>query len=166
MSSLNKVQLMGRLGADPEIRRTHAGDPIVNMRIATSEVWRDKNSGERRERTEWHTVVIFNERLCKVAEQYLHKGDLVFVEGMLCTRSWEGQDGQRRYSTEVVLKAYNGELLLMPKGGGGRPGASSPDDYGRESGRSDRGDGSGAGQSSQPDMSPGMREALDDEIPF
>lgn len=166
MSSINKVQLMGRLGADPEIRRTHAGDPIVNMRIATSEVWRDKNSGEKRERTEWHTVVIFNERLAKVAEQYLKKGNLVFVEGMLCTRSWEGQDGQKRYSTEVVLKAFNGELILMPQGSGGRPGASSPDDYGRESGRRETGgETSSSSPSSRSDMSPGMRD-LDDEIPF
>jgi single-strand DNA-binding protein len=158
MSSLNKVQLLGRLGADPEIRRTTAGDPIVNMRIATSEVWRDKNSGEKRERTEWHTVVIFNDRLAKVAEQYLKKGNLVFVEGMLCTRKWQDANGQDRYSTEVVLKQFNGDLILMPQGSGGRPGASSPDDYGRESGR--EGGSQATGQSGD------MSRDLDDEIPF
>lgn len=153
MSSLNKVQLMGRLGADPEVRATNSGDKVVTMRIATSETWRDKNSGERKERTEWHTVVVFNQPLAKIAEQYLKKGNLVFVEGMLCTRKWQDQNGQDRYSTEVVLKAYQGELILMPNGER-RQGASSPDDYGQETTR----------QTSQ--MSPGMAEALDDEIPF
>lgn len=153
MSSLNKVQLMGRLGADPEVRATNSGDKVVTMRIATSETWRDKNSGERKERTEWHTVVVFNQPLAKIAEQYLKKGNLVFVEGMLCTRKWQDQNGQDRYSTEVVLKAYHGELILMPNGER-RQGASSPDDYGQETTR----------QTSQ--MSPGMAEALDDEIPF
>lgn len=156
MSSLNKVQLLGRLGADPEVRRTAAGDPIVNLRLATSERWTDKNSGEKKERTEWHTVVIFNGKLCEVAEKYLKKGHLVFVEGMLCTRQWEGQDGQKRYSTEVVLKAYSGELILMPNGES-RSRAGSPDDYGAETGRSER-------QTTR-DTNPG-RNALDDEIPF
>jgi single-strand DNA-binding protein len=159
MSSINKVQIMGRLGADPEVRRLNNGDICVNMRLATSEVWRDKNTGEKKERTEWHTVVIFNQNLAKVAEQYLKKGNLVYVEGMLCTRSWEDQAGQKRWSTEVVLKAFNGDLVLMPQGSGGRPGASGPDDYGQESGRTER---------SQPvkPLSAGEREMLDDEIPF
>lgn len=162
MSSINKVQIMGRLGADPEIRRMNNGDPIVNMRLATSEVWRDKNTGDKRERTEWHTVVIFNKHLCKVAEQYLKKGHLVFVEGMLCTRSWEDQGGQKRYATEVVLKAFAGDLVLMPQGGGGgRQGAAGPDEYGRESSR--------AGQSSEASRDNDDRayeRDLDDEIPF
>ena len=157
MSSLNKVQLLGRLGAEPEVRRTQAGDPIVNLRIATSERWTDKNSGEKKERTEWHTVVIFNGKLCEIAEKYLKKGNLVFVEGMLCNRQWEGQDGQKRYSTEVVLKAYSGELILMPNGDS-RSRAGSPDDYGAETGRSER------RESGNPP--PAGRNALDDEIPF
>jgi len=160
MSSINKVQLMGRLGADPEVRRLQSGDPIVNMRLATSEVWRDKNTGERHERTEWHTVVIFNKNLCKIAEQYLKKGHLVFVEGMLCTRSWEDQAGQKRYATEVVLKAFGGEIVLMPQGNG-RQGAAGPDDYGRESIRGDRAGGASAGA----DDGSYSRD-LDDEIPF
>jgi single-strand DNA-binding protein len=160
MSSINKVQLMGRLGADPEVKRLNSGDAMVNMRIATSEVWRDKNSGEKRERTEWHTVVIFNQNLAKVAEQYLKKGNLVYVEGMLCTRKWQDQNGQDRWSTEVVLKAFSGALVLMPQGSG-KPGASGPDDYGSESGRTER-------QASPParQLSPGERDVLDDEIPF
>lgn len=163
MSSINKVQIMGRLGADPEIRHMNNGDPIVNMRLATSEVWRDKNSGEKRERTEWHTVVIFNKHLCKVAEQYLKKGHLVYVEGMLCTRSWEDQGGQKRYSTEVVLKAFGGELVLMPQGNGsgGRPGAGGPDDYGRETSRSDR-----SSETSRGNDDRSYGRDLDDEIPF
>lgn len=154
MSSLNKVQLMGRLGADPEIKRLNSGDLCVHLRLATSETWKDKNSGERKERTEWHTVVIFNQQVAKIAEQYLKKGHLVFVEGMLGTRKWQDQNGQDRYSTEVVLKAFNGELILMPNGE--RRGASGPDDYGQQSGRSEQ---------RQPEQSPGMRE-LNDEIPF
>lgn len=164
MSSINKVQIMGRLGADPEIRHMSSGDPIVNMRLATSEVWRDKNSGEKRERTEWHTVVIFNKHLCKVAEQYLKKGHLVYVEGMLCTRSWEDQGGQKRYATEVVLKAFAGDLVLMPQGngnGGGR-GAGGPDDYGRESSRADR----PSETSSRGNDDRSYERELDDEIPF
>lgn len=158
MSSLNKVQLLGRLGADPEIRRSNASDAIVNLRIATSETWRDKSSGEKRERTEWHQVVIFNQHLAKVAEQYLKKGNLVLVEGMLCTRKWQDQNGQDRYSTEVVLKAFNGDLILMPQGGEGRRSASSADDYGQQSGRSS---GAGTGNSAS-----SYAADLDDEIPF
>jgi single-strand DNA-binding protein len=160
MSSLNKVQLMGRLGADPEVRRVQStGKPIVNMRLATSEVWRDKQTGERKERTEWHTVVIFNERICGVAEQYLKKGHLVYIEGMLATRKWQDQSGQDRWSTEVVIKEFQGELKLMPQGNG-RQGASSPDDYGSETGRSERSSGASTGGS------PDFGNELDDEIPF
>jgi len=160
MSSVNKVTLMGRLGADPEIRRLNSGDSVVSVRVATSETWRDKASGERRERTEWHTVVIFNQNLAKVAEQYLKKGHLVYVEGMLCTRKWEDQQGQARYSTEVVLKAFNGELVLMPNGQGGRPAAESQEVYGRESG------GPQHSASQQQQQSAGLRDVLDDQIPF
>lgn len=162
MSSLNKVQLMGRLGADPEMRRTQAGDTIANLRLATSETWRDKASGEKRERTEWHQVVIFNQRLAEVAEKYLKKGNLVFVEGMLCTRSWEDQSGQKRYTTEVVLKAFSGDLILMPQGNGGRPGAGSTDDYGTTTTRATTTRDTG----STPPTRGGFDRDLDDEIPF
>lgn len=126
--SLNRVQLIGNLGADPEVRRLNSGDPVVNLSIATSETWRDKNSGERRERTEWHRVVIFNKPLAEVAEQYLKKGSKVFVEGKLATRSWEDQSGQKKYTTEVVLQAFNGTLVMLGDGGGRGP--RSEDDYG------------------------------------
>lgn len=111
--SVNKVILVGNLGADPEIRRTQSNDPIVNLRIATSETWRDRNTGERRERTEWHNVVVFNDNLAKVAEQYARKGSKVYIEGSLQTRSWEDQSGQKKYTTEVVLQKFRGELQLL-----------------------------------------------------
>src|SRR5262245_2281292 len=117
--SVNKVILVGNLGKDPEIRRTQDGRPIANLRIATSESWRDKSTGERREKTEWHSVVIFNENLCKIAEQYLRKGSKVFIEGALQTRKWQGQDGQDRYSTEVVLQGFNGNLTMLDGRAGG-----------------------------------------------
>ena len=117
--SVNKVILVGNLGKDPEIRRTQDGRPIANLRIATSESWRDKATGERREKTEWHSVVIFNENLCKIAEQYLKKGAKVFIEGALQTRKWQGQDGQDRYSTEVVLQGFNGNLTMLDGRSGG-----------------------------------------------
>lgn len=115
--SVNRVTLIGNLGADPEIRRLQSGDPVVNLRIATSESWRDKNSGERKEKTEWHQVVIFNDGLAKVAEQYLKKGSKVYLEGALQTRKWE-KDGIERYSTEVVLQKFRGELQMLDKAGG------------------------------------------------
>ena len=111
--SVNKVILVGNLGADPEVRRTNAGDPIVNLRIATSESWRDRQSGERKERTEWHQVVIFNENLAKAAEQYARKGSKVYIEGQLQTRKWTDQQGQERYTTEVVLQKFRGEFQLL-----------------------------------------------------
>lgn len=114
--SVNKVILVGNLGADPEIRRLNCGDPIVNLRIATSESWRDKNSGERKEKTEWHQVVIFNDGLVKVAEQYLRKGMKVYIEGSLQTRKWE-KDGIDRYSTEIVLQKFRGELQMLDAAG-------------------------------------------------
>jgi single-strand DNA-binding protein len=144
--SVNKVILIGNLGADPEIRRTQDGRPIVNLRVATSETWRDKNSGERKERTEWHRVVIFNENICKVAEQYLKKGSKIYLEGQLQTRKWQDQSGQDRYSTEVVLQGFNSQLTMLDRAGGG--GGSG---FG-----SDAGGGGGGGQ----------RDDMNDEIPF
>ncbi len=108
--SVNKVILVGNLGADPEIRRTQDGRPIANLRLATSDSWKDKTTGERREKTEWHRVVIFNENLCRIAEQYLKKGSKIYIEGALQTRKWQDQAGQDRYSTEVVLQGFRGEL--------------------------------------------------------
>lgn len=158
MSSMNRVTLMGRLGADPEVRRTNAGDPIVNLRLATSEVWRDKATGEKKERTEWHTVVIFNKRMAEIAEQYLKKGNLTLVEGMLCTRKWQGSDGQDRWSTEVVIKEFVGDLKLLPQGSGqGR--ADSPEDYGS-------GGGGASGTRQTGGTTSSRTRDLDDDIPF
>ncbi len=169
--SINKVILVGNLGADPEIRRTQDGRPIANLRIATSESWRDKSSGERRERTEWHRVVIFNEGLCKIAEQYLRKGSKVYLEGQLQTRKWQDQSGQDRYSTEVVLQGFNGNLTMLDgrSGGGGMAEAGGGDfDSGGGYGGYDEprkpasgGGGSGGGGGGQSYDKP-----LDDEIPF
>src|SRR5215470_1624285 len=113
MAGVNKVILVGNLGADPEVRQLPSGEPVVNLRLATSESWRDKNSGERKEKTEWHRVVIFNENLAKVAEKYLHKGSKVYLEGQLQTRKWQNKDGQDQYSTEVVLQKFRGELQML-----------------------------------------------------
>jgi single-strand DNA-binding protein len=166
--SVNKVILIGNLGADPEVRRTQDGRPIVNLRLATSETWRDRNSGERKERTEWHRVVIFNENICKVAEQYLKKGSKIYVEGQLQTRKWQDQSGQDRYSTEVVLQGFNSQLTMLDRagGGGGSGGGFGSDDSGAgygSSGSSTRqpavaGAGAGAGG--------GARDDMNDEIPF
>jgi len=126
--SVNRVTLIGRLGKDPEVRRMNNGDPVVNLSVATSESWRDKSSGERKEKTEWHRVVIFNDNLAKVAENYLKKGSHVYLEGSLQTRSWE-KDGQTRYSTEIVLQKFRGELTMLdgkPEGGTGGGGYSKP----------------------------------------
>jgi single-strand DNA-binding protein len=118
--SVNKVILIGNLGADPEIRRTQDGRPIAKLRLATSESWRDKATGERKEKTEWHSVVIFNEGLCKIAEQYLKKGAKVYLEGALQTRKWQDQQsGQDRYTTEVVLQGFNSQLTMLDRAGGG-----------------------------------------------
>lgn len=144
--SVNKVILVGNLGADPEIRRTQDGRPIVNLRIATSESWRDRNTGERRERTEWHRVVVFNEGLAKVAENYLRKGSKVYIEGQLQTRKWQDQSGQDRYSTEVVLQGFNSTLTMLDGrndgGGQGGFGGSQGGDFG---GGGDQGGGFGGG---------------------
>ena len=115
--SVNKVILVGNLGADPEIRRLNSGDPVVNLRVATSETWRDKNSGERKDRTEWHSVVIFNDNLAKVAEQYLKKGMKVYIEGQLQTRKWQDQTGNDRYMTEIVVQRFRGDLQILESRG-------------------------------------------------
>ena len=148
--SINKVILVGNLGADPEIRQTKDGKSIANLSVATSESWKDRNTGERREKTEWHRVVIFNEGLARVAEQYLKKGSKVYVEGQLQTRKWQDQNGQDRYTTEVVLQGFNSNLTMLDGRSGG--GGSFERDGG---GMSERG-GSSGGQSYE----------LDDDIPF
>lgn len=169
--SVNKVILIGNLGADPEIRRTQDGRPIANLSVATSESWRDKNTGERREKTEWHRVVIFNEGLCKIAENYLKKGSKVYLEGQLQTRKWQDQSGQDKYSTEVVLQGFNGNLTMLDgrnEGGGGGGGR----DFGGGSGGGGRdfGGGSGGGQQGGGGFGGGSggggSRDLDDDIPF
>lgn len=158
--SVNKVILIGNLGADPEIRRTQDGRPIANLRVATSENWRDKATGERREKTEWHRVVIFNENLCRIAEQYLKKGSKIYVEGQLQTRKWQDQQGQDRYSTEVVLQGFNSVLTMLD----GRP-SSGEGSY--DNGAGDFGSpGPTAARERKPAMAGGRRDDLDDEIPF
>ncbi|HDZ72626.1 MAG TPA: single-stranded DNA-binding protein [Aurantimonas coralicida] len=165
--SVNKVILVGNLGADPEIRRLNSGDAVVNLRIATSESWRDKSSGERREKTEWHNVVIFNENLVKVAEQYLKKGAKVYIEGQLQTRNWEDQSGQKRYTTEVVLQRFRGELQMLDsrgEGGGGGGGGSYDQSGGSRSGSGGGGKSGGGGYDQG--GGGGSSRDLDDEIPF
>jgi single-strand DNA-binding protein len=163
--SINKVILVGNLGADPEIRRTQDGRPVANLRVATSESWRDKTTGERKEKTEWHRVVIFNENLCRVAEQYLKKGSKVYIEGQLQTRKWQDQSGQDRYSTEVVLQGFRGELALLDRAGTSSGGDVGSDDAGGEFGASGparkvaAAAAAGAGGR-------GSRADMDDEIPF
>jgi single-strand DNA-binding protein len=155
--SVNKVILVGNLGRDPEVRTFQNGGKVCNLRIATSENWKDRNTGERRERTEWHSVAIFNENLARIAEQYLRKGSKVYVEGQLETRKWQDQSGQDRYSTEVVLRQFRGELTLLDGRGDG--GAGGVDDRGSSGGYDDRGSGTGGGRES------GYGD-MDDEIPF
>ncbi len=162
--SVNKVILVGNLGADPVVRHTQDGKSIVNLSIATSETWRDKGSGERKEKTEWHRVVIFNENLAKVAEQYLKKGSTVYVEGQLQTRKYTDKDGVEKYSTEVVLQNFRGELTML----GGRPGSGDSagggfgggDDFGASS-PMERPRSSGGGAARQ-----SFSRDLDDEVPF
>jgi single-strand DNA-binding protein len=159
--SVNKVILIGNLGADPEIRRTQDGRPIANLRLATSENWRDKATGERRERTEWHRVVIFSEGLAKIAEQYLKKGAKVYVEGQLQTRKWTDQQGVERYSTEVVLQGFNSALTMLDGARGG--GDFRSDDAGSDFGASSP----SAPRERAPAMAGGgKRGDMDDEIPF
>ena len=168
--SVNKVILVGNLGADPEIRRLNSGDPVVNLRIATSESWRDKNSGDRKEKTEWHNVVIFNDNLAKVAEQYLKKGMKVYIEGQLQTRKWQDQSGQDRYTTEVVLQKFRGELQMLDARGQGGDAQISGGGRGSDFGQSGPGDDQGGGRSGGGARSGGggggFSRDLDDEIPF
>jgi single-strand DNA-binding protein len=164
--SVNKVILIGNLGKDPEIRRTQDGRPIANLRVATTETWRDKATGERREKTEWHSVVIFNEGLCRVAEQYLKKGAKVYIEGQLQTRKWQGQDGQDRYSTEVVLQGFNSTLTMLDSRGGGG-GLSTQDDDQADYGAPSNGNGGGARRGGGGGGGKGnFDKPIDDEIPF
>jgi single-strand DNA-binding protein len=161
--SVNKVILIGNLGRDPEVRSFQNGGKVCNLRIATSETWKDRNTGERREKTEWHSVAIFSEPLARVAEQYLRKGSKVYIEGQLETRKWQDQSGQDRYSTEVVLRPYKSELTMLDGRDGPQSGGSfGGNDGGGQMGYDDRGDGGYGGGSS----SPAPARDLDDEIPF
>ncbi|MBL0929691.1 MAG: single-stranded DNA-binding protein [Alphaproteobacteria bacterium] len=165
--SVNKVILIGNLGRDPEVRSMNNGGKVVNLSIATSETWRDKNSGERQEKTEWHRVVIFNEKLGEVAERFLKKGSKVYVEGALQTRKWTDQSGAEKYSTEVVLQRFRGELTMLDgKGGGGGGAGGGGDDYGDDYGG---GGGNGGGGRSSGGGGGGSRKPsgpIDDDIPF
>jgi len=160
--SVNKVILVGNLGKDPEIRRTQDGRPIANLSTATSETWRDKGTGERKEKTEWHRVVIFNEGLCKVAEQYLKKGAKVYIEGQLQTRKWTDQSGVEKYSTEVVLQGFNSNLTMLDGRGGG--GGSFSDDGGSDFGSS--GPVSSAPRRAVAAGGGSRNSDMDDDIPF
>jgi single-strand DNA-binding protein len=160
--SVNKVILVGNLGKDPEIRRTQDGRPIANLSIATSETWRDKGTGERKEKTEWHRVVIFNEQLCKIVEQYLKKGAKVYIEGALQTRKWTDQSGVEKYSTEVVLQGFNSTLTMLDGRSGGGGGSFGSDDSGGDFG-------SAGPVSSAPKRAVaagGRNYDMDDDIPF
>ena len=174
--SVNKVILVGNLGRDPEVRRLGSGEPVVNLRLATSETWRDKQSGEKKERTEWHSVVIFNENLAKVAEQYLRKGSKVYIEGQLQTRKWQDQSGVEKYTTEIVLQRFRGELTILDsrqqggsdeygEGGGAMEDRSGGGSFGRSGPM-----GGGGSAPRQPAMSGGGGRStsthLDDDIPF
>jgi single-strand DNA-binding protein len=168
--SLNKVTLIGNLGKDPEVRKMQSGDSVVNFTIATSESWRDKNSGERKEKTEWHNIVVFNEGIAKVAEQYLKKGMKVYVEGALQTRSWEDNAGVKKYTTEIVLQKYRGELQMLDSrnegsargSGGGEYDQSSGSDFGNSNPMST----GGSAKRGSAQAGSGSASDLDDEIPF
>ncbi|WP_232630042.1 single-stranded DNA-binding protein [Methylobacterium sp. Leaf118] len=182
--SVNKVILVGNLGRDPETRRLSSGDPVVNLRIATSESWKDKASGERKEKTEWHSVVIYNDNLARVAEQYLRKGSKVYIEGQLQTRKWTDQSGVEKYTTEVVLQRFRGEMTILDGRGGGGGEFAGEDDQGgggggrisrggdRDGGRDDygsgRSSGGGGGGDRRPSSGGGSKPNydLDDDIPF
>ncbi|MBI5940111.1 MAG: single-stranded DNA-binding protein [Caulobacterales bacterium] len=157
MASLNKVTLIGNLGADPEIRTLNSGDRVANLRLATSEKWTNKTTGEKNERTEWHRIVIFTDHLVKVAEQYLKKGSTIYVEGQIQTRKWTDQQGVEKYSTEVVLQKYRGEIVMLGSKGGDAGGRD--DDHG--SGQANRSGGGGGGAAREQ-----FQADLDDEIPF
>jgi len=173
--SINKVILIGNLGADPEIRHTQDGRPIANLSVATTDSWRDKQTGERREKTEWHRVVIFSEGLCRIAEQYLRKGAKVYIEGSLQTRKWQDQSGQDKYTTEIVLQGFNGTLTMLDsrqdRMGGMSDGAGygGADQYGGASSAGHQGGGYGGGPQEGDSGGPSggsFEKELDDEIPF
>ena len=183
--SVNKVILVGNLGRDPESRTFQNGGKVVNLRIATSETWKDRNSGERNERTEWHSVAIFNEGLANVAERFLRKGSKVYIEGQLQTRKWQDQNGQDRYSTEIVLQGFNSVLTMLdgaPGGGGGAGGGARDDwgggasdfgggsagggSFGQSRGSSSSGGGSSGGGGSFGQTRGGFADDLDDDVPF
>jgi len=171
--SVNKVILVGNLGRDPEVRFTQDNKKIVNLNLATSDSWKDKNTGEKRERTEWHRVVIFSDGLANIAEKYLRKGSKVYIEGQLQTRKWQGQDGQEKYTTEVVLQGFNCAMTMLDgpggasgggSGGGGSRGGAGGGSYGGGSGGYDSGPSSGGDFGGGSGAAPGAE--LDDEIPF
>ncbi len=158
--SVNKVILVGNLGRDPEVRSMQDGRSMVNMSVATSDTWRDRQSGERKERTEWHRVVIFNEKLAEVAQKYVRKGSKVYIEGQLATRKWTDQSGQERYTTEVVIPRFGGALTMLDgRNGGEAGGGGMDDDFGG-------GTSSGGGGSSRPASRGSSKAELDDDIPF
>lgn len=164
--SLNKVMLIGNLGADPEVKSFQNGGKVCNLRIATSEQWKDKNTGERQEKTEWHTVAIFSEGLVNVAERFLRKGSKVFIEGQLQTRKWQDAQGNDRYSTEVVLRGFNGTMTMLDgpgggQGGGGQSGGGNYNQGGGSGGGAPSGGGSGGGNGGGSNY-----DDLDDDIPF
>ncbi len=155
--SVNKVILIGHLGRDPEVRRMQNGDAVVSLRVATSETWRDKQSGERKEKTEWHSVVIFNDGIAKVAEQYCRKGSKIYIEGQLQTREWQDKEGQKRYSTEIVLQRFRGELTLLDSKGDDRGDDAATDKPARNSYQDAKAGGKPATS---------MHDDLSDDIPF
>lgn len=170
---VNKVILVGNLGADPEVRNLPSGGKVVNLRVATTDTWRDKNTGERRDKTEWHSVVIFNEALGRVAEQYLRKGGKVYLEGSLQTRKWQDQSGADRYSTEVVLQNFNSTLVLLDsrgEGEGAGGGFSAPSERSSSYGGGQRDGGFGGSGGGRPERRPSAAPAFeggaDDDIPF
>ena len=164
--SVNKVILIGNLGADPEVRALPSGGKVVNLRVATTDTWRDKNTGERKEKTEWHRVVIFSEGLCRVAEQYLKKGAKVYIEGQLQTRKWTDQSGAERYSTEVVLQGFNATLTMLDGRGGGGGGSFGGDDAGGDFGSSSPSMGGGSRRAAVSGGGGGRNADIDDDIPF
>ena len=161
--SVNKVILIGNLGADPEVRQFQNGGQVCNLRIATSDTWKDKNTGERRERTEWHQVAIFQEGLVRIAQQYLKKGSKVYIEGKLQTRKWQDQNGQDRYSTEVVLQGYDGTLTMLDSAGGGQGGGGGG---GGRMGGGGYGGGGGGGPRQLDGPPQDFNQDFEDEIPF
>ena len=173
--SVNKVILIGNLGRDPEVKSLPSGGKLVNLNIATSENWRDKNSGERREKTEWHRVVVFDENLARVAEQYLRKGSKVYLEGQLQTRKWQDQSGVEKFSTEVVLQRFNSTLVMLDgrgegggsgSGGGGGEFAGGGNDYGRSNQSGGGGGSAGSGGQKKGNVGGGFDDDLDDDVPF